>query len=317
MAGVVHGPDGRPLAGVDDRSTGRATTPRSQDGRLNPPSRPESRRPVRDRPATVAIPSGPGDSRVSVSPSTTPGSPSARPTTWPHRPTSPSPPGDGSRGREVGEKPAYRADGGRPGSTARIRARPLRHRRPTSQAGSSSIGSPGPADHLSPRRDQDGGLDALHTVMPGHEARPDRADRDRRHGPAGRRPARHPRGAQAEPLRPRQRCPEAGDGGAADAGRLPRLRQRASAAAWWDAFPGRPRAALLSRTATAVRRRPPPRRDLPDEDVPAGRYVLKLPFGGYRGDSEARLAFARVEVVVPEVPGGRSDVPLDLGAVPL
>ncbi len=52
--------------------------------------------------------------------------------------------------------------------------------------------------------------------------------------------------------------------------------------------------------------------------MPAGRYVLTLPFEGRtEGDRAGRRAFARVEVVVPEMPGGRSDEPLDIGAVPL
>ena len=54
------------------------------------------------------------------------------------------------------------------------------------------------------------------------------------------------------------------------------------------------------------------------EDVLAGRYVLKLPFIGNAGaDQPARRAFARVAVVVPAIPGGRSDKPLDIGAIPL
>jgi hypothetical protein len=54
------------------------------------------------------------------------------------------------------------------------------------------------------------------------------------------------------------------------------------------------------------------------EDVPAGRYVLKLPFEGLSRDTrEGRQAFARAEVVIPEMPGGRSDEPLDIGAIPL
>ena len=54
------------------------------------------------------------------------------------------------------------------------------------------------------------------------------------------------------------------------------------------------------------------------EDVPAGRYVLKLPFiGNAGGDQPARRAFARVAVVVPAIPGGRSDEPLDIGVIPL
>ena len=52
--------------------------------------------------------------------------------------------------------------------------------------------------------------------------------------------------------------------------------------------------------------------------MPAGRYVLKLPFRGSVGDdSSGRLAFARADVEVPEIPGGRSDEPLDIGPIPL
>ena len=54
------------------------------------------------------------------------------------------------------------------------------------------------------------------------------------------------------------------------------------------------------------------------EDVPAGPIRPELPFRGACGDdSSARLAFARADVEVPEIPGGRSDVPLDIGAIPL
>ena len=74
----------------------------------------------------------------------------------------------------------------------------------------------------------------------------------------------------------------------------------------------------LLRRRAAIRRRLRPDGTFRIEDVPAGRYVLELPFrGGAGGDSSERLAFARVDVVVPEIPGGRSDEPLDIGAVPL
>lgn len=54
------------------------------------------------------------------------------------------------------------------------------------------------------------------------------------------------------------------------------------------------------------------------EDVPAGRYVLKLPFRSRTDqESERLLAAARAEVTVPGIPGGRSDEPLDLGEVRL
>jgi hypothetical protein len=54
------------------------------------------------------------------------------------------------------------------------------------------------------------------------------------------------------------------------------------------------------------------------EDVPEGRYELKLPFEGLsRGTREGRQAFARCEVIVPEIPGGSSEEPLDIGTIPL
>jgi peroxiredoxin len=54
------------------------------------------------------------------------------------------------------------------------------------------------------------------------------------------------------------------------------------------------------------------------EDVPPGRYLLKLPFQERtHEDQGGRLAFARAEVVVPVIPGGRSDDPLDIGAITL
>ncbi len=53
------------------------------------------------------------------------------------------------------------------------------------------------------------------------------------------------------------------------------------------------------------------------EDVPPGRYVLRLPFEGRTDFYRAGRAFARADVVVPEIPGGRSDEPLDIGVVPL
>ncbi len=53
------------------------------------------------------------------------------------------------------------------------------------------------------------------------------------------------------------------------------------------------------------------------EDVPAGRYVVRLPFEGRTEGYRAGRAYARADVVVPEIPGGRSDEPLDIGAIPL
>jgi AhpC/TSA family len=90
-------------------------------------------------------------------------------------------------------------------------------------------------------------------------------------------------------------------------------------AAWWDAFARTPegRAYVEDRDRSyAVALRPDGTFRI--EDVPEGRYVLKLPFEGLpRGTREGRQAFARSEVVVPEIPGGRSDEPLDIGAIPL
>ncbi len=90
-------------------------------------------------------------------------------------------------------------------------------------------------------------------------------------------------------------------------------------AAWWDAFFKTPEGHAYQEEmereyAVLVR----PDGTFRIDDVPAGRYTLTLPFeertAGGRGD---RRALARVEVVVPKMPGGRSDQPLDLGAVPL
>ena len=88
---------------------------------------------------------------------------------------------------------------------------------------------------------------------------------------------------------------------------------------WWAAFSRTPegRAYVEDRDryyAVALR----PDGTFRAEDVPAGRYVLKLPFEGLsRGTREGRQAFAHTEVVVPAMPGGRSDEPLDIGAIPL
>ncbi len=54
------------------------------------------------------------------------------------------------------------------------------------------------------------------------------------------------------------------------------------------------------------------------EDVPAGAYVLTLPFRGRAIDEEWELrAFAESAVTVTAIPGGRSDVPLELGTIRL
>jgi RNA polymerase sigma factor (sigma-70 family) len=88
---------------------------------------------------------------------------------------------------------------------------------------------------------------------------------------------------------------------------------------WWEAFTRTPegRAHVEARDRYyAVDLRPDG--TFRADDVPAGRYVLKLPFEGIsRSSREGRQAFARAEVIVPEMPGGRSDDPLDIGAIPL
>jgi peroxiredoxin len=89
--------------------------------------------------------------------------------------------------------------------------------------------------------------------------------------------------------------------------------------AWWDAFrkthAGRAYFASFEREYAVTLR---PDGSFRIEDVPAGRYVLKLPFtGNVSGDPSARLAFARTDVIVPEMPGGRSDGSLDIGVIPL
>ncbi len=57
------------------------------------------------------------------------------------------------------------------------------------------------------------------------------------------------------------------------------------------------------------------------EDVPAGKYRLhadlREPGNGVPGTFGPELASIETEVVVPEMPGGRSDVPLDLGTIEL
>ena len=54
------------------------------------------------------------------------------------------------------------------------------------------------------------------------------------------------------------------------------------------------------------------------DDVPAGQYVLTLPFRGRTSSDESEiLAAAQSDVAVPSIPGGRSDEPLDLGTIKL
>jgi hypothetical protein len=90
-------------------------------------------------------------------------------------------------------------------------------------------------------------------------------------------------------------------------------------AAWWADFsrtPAGPAYVEDRDRAYAVALRPDGTFRI--EDVPTGRYILKLPFEGLsRSTREGRQAFARCEVVVPEIPGGRSDEPVDIGAIPL
>jgi RNA polymerase sigma factor (sigma-70 family) len=54
------------------------------------------------------------------------------------------------------------------------------------------------------------------------------------------------------------------------------------------------------------------------EDVPAGQYVLTLPFRGRTSSDESELlALAQRDVTVPTMSGGRNDEPLDLGTTRL
>ena len=89
---------------------------------------------------------------------------------------------------------------------------------------------------------------------------------------------------------------------AADSGRLPRLHRRA-AVGLVGRLPQDARGARLLRNGErqyAVVLHPDGTFRI--EDVPAGRYVLTLPFDGRtQGDRSSRLAFARAEVVVPEI----------------
>ena len=87
---------------------------------------------------------------------------------------------------------------------------------------------------------------------------------------------------------------------------------------WWDAFRETPECEDYFYGEHQYAVTFGPEGTLRIEDVPAGRYVLKLPFiGNAGGDQPARRAFARVAVVVPAVPGGRDDEPLDIGTIPL
>jgi hypothetical protein len=87
-------------------------------------------------------------------------------------------------------------------------------------------------------------------------------------------------------------------------------------AAWWDAFARTTEGLAYLRDrdrSYAVDLRPDSGFRI--EDVPGGRYVLKLPFEGLsRSMREGRQAFARREVIVTD---RNSDDPIDIGAVPL
>jgi peroxiredoxin len=88
--------------------------------------------------------------------------------------------------------------------------------------------------------------------------------------------------------------------------------------AWWDVFQASPegRAYLEGDRQFAVAIRPDGVFRI--EDVPSGRYVLSLTYRASVGDdSLRRLAFARADVEVPEIAGGRSDEPLNIGTIPL
>jgi RNA polymerase sigma factor (sigma-70 family) len=88
--------------------------------------------------------------------------------------------------------------------------------------------------------------------------------------------------------------------------------------AWWDRFHSSPegRAYLEGERQFAVAVHPDGTFRI--EDVLAGRYFLEVASrGNIGGDSSRRLAFARADVVVPEIAGGRSDEPLDIGTVPV
>ena len=160
----------------------------------------------------------PRDIASGSSPSTTPASRCDRPPSWPPRPKSPWRPGAGSRGscgsarsrrRGRGSRP-YLLDRRFPGSvgydTQTDRDRPVRLR----------AGGPGPADRLSPRPPGRRAGRRRHRdhvdVKPGRDG----AAPARRHGPAGRRPARPPGGRRDEPLRQRLRPSPERASGAAD-----------------------------------------------------------------------------------------------------
>jgi peroxiredoxin len=88
--------------------------------------------------------------------------------------------------------------------------------------------------------------------------------------------------------------------------------------AWWDGFHESPegRAYLDGERQFAVAVRPDGNFRI--EDVPSGRYVLEVASRGTMGGDPSRsLAFARADVQVPEITGGRSDEPLDIGIVPV
>lgn len=85
---------------------------------------------------------------------------------------------------------------------------------------------------------------------------------------------------------------------------------------WWDSEDGRAyRRSWFTRYRIKVR----PDGTIRAEDIPAGQYRLTLyftPFASRGPDTDlSRIARATVRFVVPEIPGGRSDEPLDLGEI--
>ena len=88
--------------------------------------------------------------------------------------------------------------------------------------------------------------------------------------------------------------------------------------AWWDGFHASPegRAYLNGERQFAVAVRADGNFRI--DDVPSGSYVLEVtPPWNMGGDPSKRLAFGRANVDVPEIAGGRSDEPLDIGTVPV
>ena len=104
----------------------------------------------------------------------------------------------------------------------------------------------------------------------------------RRHRPAGRRPARPAGGRSRWPTSSSATAaslstarPEA-----ADPGRLPRLHRRAASRPGGTPSARRPRVARISRMSGSMRSTSARTATFRIEDVPAGQYVLRLPFDG-------------------------------------